>query len=108
VASLLFAAATAWVLVSAALFQLFVAVPLDSPLRFLRYAVAGQGGWLFFLWLLAGGLTPDNVFEAVRMARPFGVDVSSGIEAAPGRKDGERMIRFIAEVRRADGFTAGS
>ena len=50
--------------------------------------------------------TPDNVFEAVRQARPFGVDVSSGIEGAPGRKDGERMVRFVEEVRRADGFTA--
>jgi phosphoribosylanthranilate isomerase len=54
-------------------------------------------------WLLAGGLSPGNVFEAVRQARPFGVDVSSGIEGTPGHKDGERMHRFVNEVRRADG-----
>lgn len=52
--------------------------------------------------LLAGGLDPDNVFDAVCMARPFAVDVSSGIEAAPGCKDAERMRRFVAQVRAAD------
>lgn len=57
-------------------------------------------------WLLAGGLTPDNVFAAIRQARPYAVDVSSGIEDAPGCKDGERMQRFVNEVRRADGFIA--
>jgi len=71
---LLFAASTAWVLVSALLFKVFVAVPLDSPLRFLRYAVAGQGGWLFFLWLLAGGLGAALVFSLTVVSAPLLLD----------------------------------
>jgi phosphoribosylanthranilate isomerase len=51
---------------------------------------------------LAGGLTPANVGQAIRVARPYAVDVSSGIESAPGRKDGEKMKQFVDEVRRAD------
>lgn len=52
--------------------------------------------------ILAGGLKPENVTQAVRMAVPFAVDVSSGIEAAPGRKDPDKMRAFVEAVRLAD------
>ncbi len=53
-------------------------------------------------FVLAGGLDPDNVYDAVVATLPWAVDVASGIELSPGIKDGDRMRRFVAEVRRAD------
>ncbi len=58
---------------------------------------AGQYGPI----ILAGGLTPENVARAVALARPQAVDVASGVEAAPGKKDPERLRAFFAAVRRA-------
>lgn len=99
---------------------------LDDPLAYQR-RYAGASGFVFdshgtggqggsghaFDWarlpaertaalLLAGGLKPDNVFEAVCAVRPHAVDVSSGIEDAPGEKSLARMQAFVSEVERAD------
>ena len=78
---------------------------LDTPSR-------GHGGTgLPFDWslaegvsevapvILAGGLDPENVAEAIRTVRPYAVDVASGVESSPGVKDVARMARFIARVR---------
>jgi phosphoribosylanthranilate isomerase len=51
--------------------------------------------------VLAGGLEPGNVAEAIEIARPFAVDVASGVEAEPGRKDPAKLREFFAAVERA-------
>jgi phosphoribosylanthranilate isomerase len=51
--------------------------------------------------ILSAGLTPDNVARAIAVARPHAVDVNSGVEARPGRKDPEKVRRFVQEARGA-------
>ncbi len=51
--------------------------------------------------VLAGGLTPENVADAIGTVRPFGVDVSSGVEDAPGVKNADKVARFLARARSA-------
>lgn len=52
--------------------------------------------------MLSGGLNPANVGRAIREIAPYGVDVSSGVESAPGKKDARLMKKFVEEVRRAE------
>jgi phosphoribosylanthranilate isomerase len=81
---------------------------LDSPSRWsegearppIPWDVAVEAARLHPV-LLSAGLTPENVAGAVRRVRPYGVDVNSGVEARPGRKDPARVRRFVAEARAA-------
>jgi len=53
-------------------------------------------------FIVAGGLTPENVGEAMRAFKPWGVDVVTGVEREPGRKDPEKLKAFVAAVRKAE------
>lgn len=79
---------------------------LDSPARWSEGARREPIEWTLArqaasrgLIILSAGLTADNVAEAVRIARPYGVDVNSGVEAEPGRKDPEKVRRFVRRAK---------
>lgn len=92
---------------------------LDGVLVDSRTATAAGGTGIAFDWkraretllptaearslriIVAGGLNPENVAEAIATLDPWGVDVVSGVEAAPGRKDRDRVYAFVANARRA-------
>jgi phosphoribosylanthranilate isomerase len=56
--------------------------------------------------IVAGGLTPSDVAEAMSIFHPFGVDVASGVEARPGKKDPEKVLSFVKAVRETDRKTS--
>jgi phosphoribosylanthranilate isomerase len=68
--------------------------------RLARMASGGDQPGTLPRVILSAGLTPDNVARAISIARPYAVDVNSGVEARPGRKDPDKVWRFVAEARR--------
>lgn len=66
------------------------------------HAARAQLGERKETFIIAGGLTPENVGEAMRVFMPWGVDVVSGVEREPGRKDPEKLKAFVAAVRKAE------
>ncbi|MCD9149198.1 phosphoribosylanthranilate isomerase [Pseudophaeobacter flagellatus] len=75
-------------------------LPGGNGLAFDWRLLAGRKYWQR-PWMLAGGLTPDNVAEAIRMTGARQVDVSSGVEVAPGQKDADLIARFTVAARSA-------
>jgi len=70
-------------------------IPQDTIDGFRRFRLRRSGT----PWALAGGLTPENVKEAIFIAKPFGVDTASGVESAPGKKDPVKVEAFIENAR---------
>ncbi len=72
-----------------------------EPIEWRLAAMIGGGIGRRVRLILSGGLAPDNVARAIEIVRPYAVDVNSGVEARPGKKDPDKVRRFVAEARRA-------
>src|SRR5207247_8693482 len=70
-----------------------------EPRQPIEWTVARELGSQQWRIILSAGLTPENVARAVATARPYAVDVNSGVEAEPGRKDPDKVWRFVAEAK---------
>jgi len=72
-----------------------------EPIQWKRIAMLGGRHDPRVNIILSGGLTPDNVGQAVSIVRPYAVDVNSGVEARPGKKDPDKVRRFVRQAREA-------
>jgi len=86
---------------SAILLDGFVAGKFGGTGKTIDWSLARRAS-RFHRIILSGGLTPGNVSEAIRVARPYAVDVASGVESSPGKKDFRKMRMFVVSVERAD------
>lgn len=84
------------------------ALLVDTPHDLLYGGTGRTGDWSIarhlaqrYPVLLAGGLKPENVAEAIRQVQPWGVDAASGVESVPGRKDHKKLIEFVQAAREA-------